>query len=423
MSRIPSKWPELVTLFRSRNFLLLWLGQLFSQGGDRFAQLFLIALAASRAAGSTWGLAKVLAATALPALLLNPIAGVYVDRWDRKRTMITCDLIRVGVILTFPALAALSNPLPLYGAVFLLFAVSAFFIPARLAIIPDLVPADRLNKANALFAVSGMVGSAVIILIGSLILEWLGLFKSAIVNALFFVGSAASLWPVQGGRGHRTPSAAGTPESPRRIFHEVWEGIVALWRHPPTHRAMALLGLLMAGGGATIVVGAVMIQQTWGSVTKDIGFLSLWYGIGIFAGTMAYGRWESDLPRRAALALAFLGAGLSLAGWVGAVRILASPAAASIATAALGFWSAPVGVIVNTMVHEGHPERLHGRVFSSFGVVVNVALVVSMLGAGWLTEAGGRGRLLVGVAGLFLLAAVAIGIGARSPEPPSGEPG
>ena len=53
---------------------------------------------ASRSSGSSLSLAKVLVITSLPALLLNPVAGVFVDRWDRKWTMIFCDLIRAGVI-------------------------------------------------------------------------------------------------------------------------------------------------------------------------------------------------------------------------------------------------------------------------------------------------------------------------------------
>ena len=158
----------MLDLLRERNFRLLWIGQLCSQFGDRLTQLVLIGLAAVHASGSTLTLAKVMVMTSLPALLLGPFAGVYVDRWDRKQTMIACDLIRVASILVLPW-AASAGRIPLYLDIFLLFTVGSFFVPARLAMIPEVVPSDQLGKANALFTTSGMIGSALILLVGALL--------------------------------------------------------------------------------------------------------------------------------------------------------------------------------------------------------------------------------------------------------------
>ena len=69
---------------------------------------------------------------------------------------------------------------------------------------------------------------------------------------------------------------------------------------------------------------------------------------------------------------------------------------------------APVGIIANTLVHEAHPERLHGRIFSSLGIVVNLALILSMLVAGWLVERGGRGLLLGAIGGGFAAAGIVL---------------
>jgi len=411
-----SGWADFLSLLKTKNFLSLWLGQLFSQGGDRLTQLMLVALAAKQSAGSTFSLAQILVATALPALLLNPFAGVYVDRWSRKTTMVICDIIRVGIILTFPWLASFPSSVPLYTAVFLLFAVSAFFVPARLAIIPDLVPRDRLAKANALFTTSGMAGSAVVILVGALLIEWFGITKAAWVNAFFFGFSAICILSIKIGKEshHLDPT-----ETTGRILHEIVEGLGAMWRHLPTRKVIVLIGLLMAGAGATIVVGTVMIQETLGSVTKDIGFLSLWFGVGVFLGTLAYGRWESGLNRRLTLGASFLGTGLALAGIIAAVLMTRSAVLASCGTLMLGAFVAPVGIVANTLIHEGHPERLHGRIFSSFGIVVNISTITSMLLAGWLVDSQGRGQLLAGIALLFCLAGLIIiirSIGGESPK-------
>lgn len=384
-------------LYSNRNFRLLWLGQLCSQCGDRLTQLLLVALVAGRSSGSTLSLAKVLVVTSLPALLLNPFAGAFVDRWDRKWTMILCDLIRAGAILSLPALVRWPNEMPFYLGVFLVFAVGSFFIPARLAMIPDLAPAGQLAQANALFTTSGMIGSTGILIIGAFLVEWLGTLRASWINAAGYLCSAVFILPIVSKScphkrsAHRPP---GKVFSEIKIFSEIAEGIRELWRHRQTRQVAALLGILTAGAGASVVVGTVLVQQSLGSLTKDIGFLSLWLGVGMLIGSAVYGRWGTHLPRRTVLGLAFCLCGMALWGFVAAVLGLKSGVGASIAAAFLGMGVMPVSILVNTLVHEAHPERLHGRIFSSLGVVINVAWIGAMLAAGWLTERGGRGFFL-----------------------------
>ena len=389
----------MLDLLRGKNFRLLWLGQLCSQFGDRLTQLILVGLAAARASGSTLTLAKVMVMTSLPALLVGPFAGAYVDRWDRKRTMIACDLIRVAGMGFLPWLSSAPGHLPLYLDIFLIFAVASFFVPARLAIIPDLVSSEQLGRANTLFTTSGMIGSAFILLVGALLIEWAGVFRSCWVDAAAYAASAALIAPIR--RSAQKAPASSSSASAGRILSEIWEGIRELWVHQDTRRVVALLGLLVGGAGASMVVGTVLVQSMLGSVTRDLGFLSLWFGVGLFLGTVSHGRWGTHRPKRQALGQAFLGCALSVWIFLAAVLALRSGVAASFATALLGFFVAPVGIIVNTLVHEAHPERLHGRIFSSLGIAFNLALILSMLSAGWLVERGGRSLLLCGVGVLF----------------------
>ncbi len=394
----------MLDLLRERNFRLLWIGQLCSQFGDRLTQLVLIGLAAVHASGSTLTLAKVMVMTSLPALLLGPFAGVYVDRWDRKRTMIACDLVRMAGILVLPW-AASAGRIPLYLNIFLIFSVGSFFVPARLATIPDVVPPRQLGKANALFTTSGMIGSALILLVGALLMERFGAARASGVNGLAYAASAVAIALIRG-RPQRAPSRP--EESAGRILAEIREGIRQLWLHDNTRRVVVLLGLLVGGAGASMVVGTVLVQSTLHSVTKDLGFLSLWFGVGLFFGTVAHGRWGTAWPKRRSLGTAFMGCAVSVWFFLAAVLMLKSGASASFSTALLGFFVAPVGIVTNTLVHEVHPERLHGRIFSSMGVVFNLSLILSMLAAGWLTDRGGRGLLLGSIGAAFAAAGVAL---------------
>ncbi len=228
----------------------------------------------------------------------------------------------------------------------------------------------------------------------------MGPARSSFVNAAGYLASALFIVPIVR---LKEPPRISTGESARMILREIAEGVQGLWRNRATRRVAGLMGFLMAGAGASVVVGTVLIQQLFGSVTKDLGVVSLWLGIGMLLGTLAYGRWWTRMPHPRILGVAFLGCGTALWLFVAAALVLRSGTLALAAAALLGFWVAPVGIVANTLVHEGHPGELHGRIFSSLGVVINVSLIVSMLAAGWLVERGGKGLLLSGVGAGFAL--------------------
>ena len=147
-------------VFKNRNFFLLWLGQIISQLGDRLDQMALIAFVYLRAPGSTMQIAKILSFTIIPVFLIGPIAGVYVDRWDRRRTMCVCDILRALLVFTIPFfLFYAKNIIPIYIVVFVVFSIGRFFVPAKLAIIPDLVGKKDLLLANSLVNTTGMIAA------------------------------------------------------------------------------------------------------------------------------------------------------------------------------------------------------------------------------------------------------------------------
>jgi MFS family permease len=105
-------------------------------------------------------MAKIMAFTIVPVFLIGPIAGVYVDRWDRRRTMVVCDILRGILILLIPLwLMRLSSLWPIYIVVFIVFSLARFYVPAKMSIIPDLVKADDLLLANSLVNTTGMVAA------------------------------------------------------------------------------------------------------------------------------------------------------------------------------------------------------------------------------------------------------------------------
>jgi len=156
-------------LFRSGSFRALWIGQLVSIFGDRFTYLALLALVVERAADPTnpaRELALIPLVSFLPAILFSPFVGALVDGWNTRTTLLVSDALRGVVVLAMiPAAETWGLPAA-FALVFVLYLVNTFFLPARSAILPDLVPEDSLVEANSLATLAGVVAT----ILGS----WLG---------------------------------------------------------------------------------------------------------------------------------------------------------------------------------------------------------------------------------------------------------
>ncbi|MDH5244798.1 MAG: MFS transporter, partial [Chloroflexota bacterium] len=201
-AELPKPSPELLARVRRHpyarlalngSFSALWAGQLISLFGDRIHQ---VALAATvlLTTGSVLASAMVFVAATLPNLLLSPVAGTLVDRWDHKEVLVVSDLLRAAAVLLIP-IAAVTNVVLVYPLVFVITTISIFFRPARVAILPQVVREDELLSANSAL----WVGETMADIIG-----WplAGLFVVTLGNALpvafwldaaTYVGSAALL--------------------------------------------------------------------------------------------------------------------------------------------------------------------------------------------------------------------------------------
>jgi MFS family permease len=180
-----------VRLALNPSFSALWAGQLISLFGDRLNQLALVAVVAI-STGSALATGLVFFAATLPNLLLSPIAGTFVDRWDHKEVLVVSDILRAAIVLILPV-AAVTNILLVYPLIFLVTSISVFFRPARVAILPRIVPEQDLLSANSAMWVGETIADVVGYPIAGLFVALLG---SAVplafwVDAATYVASAA----------------------------------------------------------------------------------------------------------------------------------------------------------------------------------------------------------------------------------------
>ena len=152
---LPVPRPEVVEILRRHpyvklalngSFSALWAGQFISMFGDRIHQ-FALAAVVLTTTGSEVLAAFAFVAAALPNLFLSPIAGTFVDRWDRKEVLVVSDILRAAVVLLIPV-AAVVNVFLVYPLIFVVTSISIFFRPARVAILPQLGRARRARHGQ-----------------------------------------------------------------------------------------------------------------------------------------------------------------------------------------------------------------------------------------------------------------------------------
>jgi len=176
-----------VRLALNGSFSALWSGQLISLFGDRLNQLALVAVVAV-STGSALATGLVFFAATLPNLLLSPIAGTFVDRWDHKEVMVVSDVLRGAIVLVLP-LAAVTNIVLVYPLIFLVTTISVFFRPARVAILPQIVPEEDLLSANSALWVGETIADVIGYPLAGLFVFTLG----SAVPLAFWVDSATYL--------------------------------------------------------------------------------------------------------------------------------------------------------------------------------------------------------------------------------------
>jgi len=219
-------------LLRQRpQFRYLWLASVVSFAGDWFNTIASVILV-NRYLDSTTAVGLLFIARALPPFLLGPIAGVFADRFDRKTVLIVTDLARAVVLLGFLLVNSTERAWLIYALTITQFVISAFFEPARAAILPGLVKGrDELLLANTL---SGITWSAMLTLgaaLGGIVTGLFGVATAIIIDSLSFVASAALIWRIQRVRRAAPTAAASRPKRPflRQYPHEQLP-----LPHPPT---------------------------------------------------------------------------------------------------------------------------------------------------------------------------------------------
>ena len=393
-------------VLKNRNFFLLWLGQIISQLGDRLGQMALIAFVYLRAPGSTLQIAKILSFTIIPVFLIGPLAGVYVDRWDRRRTMYVCDFLRSLLVLAIPLFLFYTKSLgPIYLIIFITFSIGRFFVPAKLSIIPELVNKKDLLVANSLVNTTGMIAAILGFGASGVLVEWLGAKSGFYLDSLSFLVSGALVFLISkqfvAAMNFKKVGQEIIEVIRKSVFQEIKEGVFYFIQKKDIRFTAGIIFALWSALGAVYVVTIVFVQKTLHSATKDLGLLVMFLGIGLFLGSLIYGKFGQRISQYKVIFISLALSGIMLDIFALGIYYYPNFILAAFLALCLGLIIAPIMIASNTIIHNVSDNEMLGKIFSSLEIVMHLGFLLFMFISSILAERFSHLLILV-IVGCFL---------------------
>jgi MFS family permease len=378
------------SLLRRRDFALLWTSGLISVAGDWVLAAALPYFVFART-GSTIATAGMIAAELAPSVLLGSPAGVYVDRWDRRRVLVASNLAQAAVVLALLLVTSGGHLWLVYAVAAVQSGVAAFSQPAESALLPALVAEAELVPANALAALNNRLARLVGVPVGGVLLGLAGLGTVVVADAATFAAAAALLAPIAAPRGSGTSSPA--------FWRELRDGFALMRRERAIAVLVGVLGLMTFGGTMLDPLQPAWVRDVLGRGPSVYGTLLAVHALFGIAGTLAVGHVGVRVPPRDLIGWSCLVAGTALA-----IRfsIPSVPLAYGLG-AVSGVTSVVAAVGVQTLVQHGVRDEYRGRVFGTLGAT---GALVSLAGA----TVGGAAAEAVGVVAMLDVASALVAL-------------
>ena len=414
----------MLAVLRRRDFALLWVGGLVSIAGDwvLYAALPYFVYAQT---GSTVATAGMVAAELVPGFLLGSVAGVFVDRWDRKRVLVASALLQ-AVVVSLLLFVPNGWLWVVYAVAVAQSCVASFAAPAESALLPSLVDDRDLVAANALNALNNRLGRLLGVPVGGALLAAVGLPVVVLVDCATFLAAAALVAAIPGRHAAARPdgkdrSAAEVAQSSWSSFSAEWRaGLLIVGRERTVAVIFVVLGLMTFGGTMLDPLDVAWVRSVLGAGPEVYAALMTAHAASGILGTLLVGRFGTGWAPRHLIGWTSLVAGASCA-----IQYNLPAVALALSMSALrGFTSVVSSVGVDTLVQREIRDEFRGRVFGALGASGSL---LSLLGAalgGLLAEVVGIVAMLNVAAGLIVLAGLVVLRAFAAPgQPASAAPG
>jgi len=384
--------------FRLKPVRQLWIAQVVSIFGDFLALFAVLSDVSFRLHATAAQVTMISVAFLIPFALLGPVAGVFVDRWDAKRAMVSSDLIRAALALGLVFASGLSQ---IYAILVALSAVSTFFVPAQTIAIRAVTPREGLMAANALMQQAFQVVRIISPAIAGAMVNWVGAKPAYYFDGATFIFSAAMITAIAIPRAAAATELSSPSESGK--LKSILNDLMAGARFIFTHATISFVILAMAAGMFALScfgpLIAVYVRDSLKGTELQFGVINSLIGVGMIFASQFITRFAKDRSKSLLVVAGLLGMGI-------AVMIMASighVAVAAIGAFGIGFGAIFIIVPTQTLMQQETPVELVGRVSSSFMSVLSVSQLVGLIISGSLAQGLGIRNLFFASAAMLVL--------------------
>jgi DHA3 family macrolide efflux protein-like MFS transporter len=365
--------PSVLSVFKRRDFSLLWLAQLISTAGSSLTDLA-AGIWVYQETGSALAVGLTLMATAVPSLFVGLLAGVYVDRHDRKRIMIATCLIQAVIVAIIALTVEIDSVIGLYALLLLNAGVKQFFDPAHDSLIPEMASDEELSAANAYLSIASFGSTAIGFALAGLLASTVGVTIAFLIDAVTFV-VAAGLIALMGTYKMPEPDEDA---SVAVIVANLKSGMSVLF-HTPIIRSLFVVGAFMfvAFGLWNVLLLPFSIREL-GATEFEYGLQEGLTSVGFVVGSLLMARFSRLLPEPAWIVVSLVGMGVT--GIAYALSTDIGPAIFFVTLS--GLLQPPSSVSRSVLLQRHTPREMRGRVFSAFYVMRDVIFLIGMAGAG-----------------------------------------
>ena len=427
-----------IAVLRNRPFLLLWLSQVATQIGVNMV-LYALTVVVLEATDLSSAVSGLFLTFLVPSVLFSALAGVYVDRIDRRTMLVITNALRAVVLV---AIFAVGNDIGFVLLLNTLFSIlTVFFAPAEAAMIPVLVPREQLVAANGLFTLT-LNGAFALgyALLGPLIVTISGSPEPLIVIVALLFALAAAFCvtlpkdpPAPRERPRAIQAVSEASHAVTGVFGQLGEGIAYIRDNRAIAWSLAYLGIAASLIGVVAVLGPKFARDTIGLTAKDLIVVVLPLGIGIVFGVLLLNNYGKYVPRRRAIevGLALLGVLLVLLTVAGPVSRILTGVGDQVPLVDLSALTSLVAVVVaiafvagiaygivaisaQVQLQEDIPADVRGRVFGVLNMLISVASILPIIIVGPIADLIGTTAVILAVAALVFISGM-ISIVTRGP--------
>ena len=376
--------PSTFAVFRNRSFTFLWLGQLVSTIGSALTSLA-ASIVVFRLTGSALSVGLMLIATSAPTLLVGLIAGVFVDRFDRKRIMIIADLARAVVVILIPFLIPYGIAW-LYVIVMLTSVIGQFFDPAHSSVIPEIASDEELAAANSFIAISAFGSTAVGFAAAGLIASKFPIEWAFYINGLTFFISGLCILAVR-----IAPLEIEGETTIGMIGENLRAGMNFLVNNALLRSLLMVSLPVLFGFGLWNSLLLPFAERALHASEFEFGLQEALTSVGFVMASLIMAKVGDRLREGQWIAISYLGMALAAIFYS---RTTSIPLAIVLVTI-VGFMNAPAMISGRLLIQRNTERGIRGRVMSVFSVAKNVAFLLGMAAAGFADMVDIRAMMLI----------------------------